>query len=112
MEETPLRKSATDILEILSSLDVQIKYEESVPTADVPAELKSIWFDDFFQPGESFNASFSERELSALGKFNTFYDLRVKKLPNSSEGLETLHSSLTWLEIVSKAKETLDVFYG
>ncbi len=106
MATETFRKNAIEILELLSSLDAQREYEKNVPTADLPAELNCIWFNDFFHPDAGFEAQFSSQEMTALQEFHHFFLDRSSRLPESS--LAALHESPSWLEVVAKAKVTLE----
>ena len=101
------RDSAIQILELLSSLKAQNDYKKNVPLADVPTELVCMWFDDFWHPDDTLKKHFQPHELSALTAFHHFFEARVDYLPSSTEGLEALHSSSKWSEIVDKAAQTL-----
>lgn len=110
MAEDSFRHSAIELLELLSSLEAQSDYKRNVPIADVPAELVCMWFDDFWQPDDTLKKHFPPYEFAALEDFHNFYEARVDDLPSSTEGLEALHSSPKWLEIVGKAGQTLKIF--
>ena len=98
---------AIEILELIASYDAQREYEKNVPIADVPAELVCMWFDDFYFRTPQFEKDFTEEELDALSDFNTFYDVRVESLPDSTEGLEKLQQNNYWKEISKRAASTL-----
>ena len=100
------RESVRSILELLSSKELQLKYEKDVPIAHVPSELLCTWFDDLYHPDSIlFQKSFSQEELEILERFNKFYDERTKGLPNS---LDELHRNPEWQEIMNKAEKVLN----
>ncbi len=108
-EKTSFRKNAIELLELLSSLENQLEYQENVPIADVPSELVCMWFDDFYHLTEDFKQAFSASELEVLASFNKFYEFNSKKLPSPEEGLKALQSNESWLEIAKRAKATLNI---
>ena len=110
MAENSFRDGAIELLELLSSLEAQSDYEKNVPIADVPAELVCMWFDDFWHPDDTLKKHFQPYELAALEDFHRFYEARVDDLPSLTKGLEGLHSSPKWLEVVEKASQTLKIF--
>ena len=99
------KKELIDTLDMLSSLDRQRHYFDTVKMADVPSDLICGWFDTgFFPDSESFRASFTQSEWNALVEFNDYFDKRVKKLPDD---FNELIINSTWLEVVNKAREIL-----
>ena len=100
---------AIELLKLTSSFDEQIKYEKSVPIADVPAELICMWFDDFYHLTEDFKKDFSIDELDALSKFNSFYDEKVPFLLDLKSELKEFHKSPVWKQISEEAKRTLNI---
>jgi hypothetical protein len=104
--EAPLRQEVLRLLRLISSVDLQVQYENDVPIADVPGELVCQWFDDLYHPKSTlFQAAFSEVERARLAGFNEFYESRVKMLPKT---LAELHRSSAWREIQVEAARTLD----
>ncbi len=99
--------SAIEILVLIASYEAQKEYEKNVPIADVPSELVCIWFDDFYNRTPQFEKDFTEKELEMLSEFNSFFDDRVDRLPDSREGLEKLQKSKLWKEISEKAGSIL-----
>ncbi|MCP3998750.1 MAG: hypothetical protein GY722_27315 [bacterium] len=101
--------SIRDLLELITSPEQQREYERDVPIADVPAELVCMWFDDLYHPDhEGFRCCFSDQELSALARFNIFYDQRIEALPDSSAGLAALQASPAWQEVMQQARATIE----
>jgi hypothetical protein len=101
---SPHRANIINTLQLISSLQDQLEYQEKAPV-NVAAELVNQWFDDFYHPGGAqFEAEFSPAELALLARFNEFYDQRVKYLPDT---LLEMHASPEWLEVVALAKEIL-----
>ena len=85
----------------------QIKYQEDVPIANVPAELVCMWFDDHYYPDtEWFKEAFNESERKLLNDFSSYYESRLENLPDTND-IYILHRSDIWDEIVNKAEETV-----
>ena len=100
----PIRSCIKGVLELIASKEKQIKYEQFVPIADVPAELICMWFDDNYHPDSwQCKQAFSAKEQQILGSFNDYYNSRCDKLPKS---LVKLHADRLWSEIMLEAKKT------
>ncbi len=98
-----LRAGILDLLELLGDAAAQERYEDSVSIADVPSELRCMWFDDAYLPDSpAFQAAFTVVEQDALADFNRFFDSRVDALP-SGGGVRALHRSADWIEIMAAA---------
>ena len=93
-------------LELLGSEFAQIRYEQDVPIASVPAELVCGWFDDLYHPDTvDFQYAFSTAELSALADFSAFFNARIGELPKT---VRELVRRPAWQEVMRKARDTLD----
>ncbi len=102
---TSLRGHILGMLEDLGSLQAQIRYQETVPIAQVPAELVCQWFDDFYYPATpQLQECFTQDELGLLNEFHLFYEARLEVFPDTPD-VHVLHKSPAWLEIVAKASE-------
>jgi hypothetical protein len=96
-----------DLLSLIGDAGAQQRYERDVPIANVPVELVCMWFDDQYHPdAEGFSECFSDEERSLLAGFDEFYDRRVEFLPTSG-GVAELHASKPWIEVMEKARATL-----
>ena len=85
------RGSLVSLLETLSSRVAQEDYEQSVPIAQVPAELICGWFDDLYHPGTPlFEAAFSPGEREVLADFNAVFAGEVDSLDGA------VHVSELW----------------
>ena len=102
-----IRKGIKKVLDLISSKEEQIKYEKEVQIANVPAELICIWFDDLYHPQSRLHQdAFSNEEQNILDSFNTFYESRVKQLP---ETLAEMHINPLWNEIVQEADRVVKI---
>jgi len=100
-----IRTSIKELLELLASEEAQVEYEKSVPTANVPAELVCMWFDDSYHPSSPQHIeAFSKAERDILAAFNEMYDARVESLPATLSGM---HASQQWAEVVAEAQQVL-----
>lgn len=102
-----VRAGTIEVLELLADLAAQHAYGRNVPTADVPAELACMWFDDVYHPESAVHAeAFTPAEQRVLADFNAFYDRHVRALP-MGEDLAILHACPTWIEITQRAGEAV-----
>ncbi|PHN07141.1 hypothetical protein [Flavilitoribacter nigricans] len=103
-----IRQNVLDILDLWASKDHQLKYQESVPIAQVSAELFCQWADDLYHPESTqFKMAFSEKERAILTdfdkKFNYISDNTLKNLPD----IENFVKTSEWKFINQAAIETL-----
>ena len=104
-----LRASLLDLLETLSSRELQQRYQDDVPIANVPAELVCGWFDDLYLPEvPGFVASFGEAELEALAEFNRVFDSLVDSLPETHD-VQVLWEAPAWQDIEAAAVKAMGV---
>ena len=97
-----------ELLSLISNKDAQMQYEEDVPIANVPSELKCMWFDDHYPVGKSwFEESFSQKDQKLIEDFSNYYQQRLDTLPDTYF-VKELHKSAVWNEIVEKARITLE----
>ena len=110
MEESEIQETRTvifGIIELISSLQEQIEYQETVPIANVPAELVCQWFDDHNPPSRPwFSECFSQHEQEVILEFHNFYESKLSELPDTYD-VHELHKSPAWHSVVQKAKTTL-----
>jgi len=101
----PNRAFTIQTIQLIADLDAQLQYEHDVPIANVPSELVCSWFDDVYHPEyQEYCSVFSQQELDVMSEFNTFYDERVEKLPDT---LVAMHNNYEWNQVVLKAKWVL-----
>jgi hypothetical protein len=96
-----LRAAVLEHLELLSSLELQKKYERDVTIANVPAELVCGWFDDLDLP-ESASGIFAGQELDSVRAFSRSFEEASQALHGLS--FAELHARPLWLDIVEKAR--------
>lgn len=102
------RQAVYDVLELLSSAELQVKFHLKSPTANVALELLCLWFSELYHPGSLlFTRSFSSEEQALLQEFNRYYDMRKGKLPKT---IEQLHDDSDWQIVMQEAKVLLDKF--
>jgi hypothetical protein len=102
-----IRTRVTEELELLGSDFAQLRYEQNVPIANVPAELVCGWFDDLYHPqAVEFQRAFSSAELTALADFSTFFEARIANLPRTAAELVL---QPRWKEIMRRARYTLSL---
>jgi len=94
-----------ELLELLSSKEEQLKYQNNVPIANVEAELVCMWFDDMYHPDtDLLKCSFTPEEIQQLESFNNLYDKHAGNLPNT---LHEYHQSVEWSLIMAEANIVL-----
>jgi hypothetical protein len=100
------RSNILDLLQLISSKERQDKYQKDVPYVNIADELICMWFDDCYHPDDNqFKNNFDSNELKILDDFSTYFNQRVPKLPKN---YYDYWESKGWLEVVGKAKETLE----
>jgi hypothetical protein len=101
----PHRVNMINTIQLIASVKDQVEYQNSAPV-NVANELVNQWFDDFYHPTDSqFVCEFSETEHKVLFDFNSFFDCRVKDLPDT---LGEMLVSPVWQDIVLRAEKVLD----
>lgn len=106
MDGHPIRRHIIELLQLLSSEQQQLEYEENVPIAYVPDELRCMWFDDLYHP-RLIAMCFTPSEGAALARFNAVYDVEKHNLPESPESIRVWLADPTWQKIMTAASETL-----
>lgn len=77
-----LRENLLDVLQLWSSKEEQLKYQENVPIAQVSSELFGQW-ETFYEPESSqFKSAFNEIESKILAEFNMLIQHVLEKLTN------------------------------
>jgi len=105
------RPVAIELLELLSSADLQLDYERRVPHISVSVELVCMWFDDFYFPRDKFfKLCFSKEELEVLAAFNKYYDEHEKTLPKAPPRIADWLQNETWQGIMKEAANALAFF--
>ncbi len=101
------RERVVEHLELLSSIEEQLKYQRDVPIANVPAELVCYWFDDLDMPNslQSCGDEFTEDELNTLRSFHEAFD--KVHIVKQDIHLNDLISSDDWKAFVFLAGTTL-----
>jgi hypothetical protein len=106
-----LRPGIIAVLQLLSSPEMQLEYEQRVPGISIPSELLCQWFDDSYLPeSPAFRQCFSSHELEALAHFNNYFADHEKVLPDPHRGIGNWLEDNTWKEIMREARQTLAVF--
>ncbi|MFV2060745.1 MAG: hypothetical protein ACC653_08665 [Gammaproteobacteria bacterium] len=99
------RKSVIEVLELLSSKQQQLDFQQKSPSANVALELMCRWFSDLYNlESHLLKRSFSDNEQIALLEFNRYYDTRKRSIP---ESIEILHQDSDWAIIMTAAKKLL-----
>ena len=106
-ERREIRALIEGLLCQLSDAEEQLRYEQNVPIASVPAELVCMWFEDHFHPEKDwFKDCFSPQERDTLLAFHRFYEGKLRFLPDT-ERVTELHQSSHWKEVMDRAGAVL-----
>ena len=69
-----LRKKILKVLILISSTDLQIAYQNSMPHATLSSELIGLWDLEYFPGDKDFKASFHKLEKEALSDFYKVFE--------------------------------------
>ncbi len=84
MDPLFIRSRVIEELPLLGSDHAQLRYEQSVPIANVPTELVCGWFDDIYHPDTyEFQQAFSKSELAALASFSALFEEQLNSMPST-----------------------------
>ncbi len=96
-------------LELLSSLELQARYERDVEIADVPAELVCVWFEDLDLPASA-PKLFASEDVESVQAFSDLFERVARELEGL--GLSDLHAHPSWLQVVAEARSLLQRLRG
>ena len=102
-----LRQNVFDVLELWTSKDEQLTYQENVPIAQVSSELFNQWEDFYYPDSDSFTLAFDKKERQILSDFdkilNHICDKTIGNLPYITDFVKTND----WLIVNQAAADTL-----
>ena len=102
-----LRQNVFNVLELWTSKDEQLKYQENVPIAQVSSELFNQWDDFYYPDSDSFKLAFDEKERQILSDFDKILghicDKTMGNLPYITDFVKTND----WLIVNQAAADTL-----
>ena len=102
-----LRENLLDILDLWTSKDKQIEYQNNVPIADVSAELFCQW-DDIYHPETiPFRLAFDEREREILSDFDKLVNHVSDKTPTYLPYITDFIKTNDWLIVNQAAIDTI-----
>ena len=97
-----IRQAIIEEIELLSSPSMQLKYEENVPFANIPAELVS-GFTDLYHPKDAeFLAAFTSDELRNIAHLYGLVCEASRDLPAKTMELQKVPE---WRRVIALAKE-------
>jgi len=98
-----IRKAILDEIDLLAHRSKQLQYEQSVPIANVPAELVCGFCDDLYHPkNEQMLSEFTEEELKGLAHL---YGVLCEAASLNVSSVVELVKQPKWQTVVSVAKE-------
>lgn len=107
------RKNIFELIELWSSKDKQLDYQESVPIADVSSEMFCQWDDSYTPKSVDFRQAFTEVELGLLSEFDKELSLISNKTPNRLPEINIFVETEEWKTLNDKAKDILTkIKYG
>jgi hypothetical protein len=102
-----MRKNIFEIIELWSSKDKQLDYQDSVPIADVSSELFCQWADSYTPEFIDFREAFNTVELGLLSEFDKELNIISEKTPNRLPEIREFIKTEEWKVLSDKAKEIL-----
>ena len=102
-----VRKLVIDALNLLASEEKQLKYQKSVPNADVSAELFCQWDSAFIPDSEVNLEAFTKNELDALTAFNKVFEEVCERTPENLPSIEDFIKTEAWSKLQLAAEKTL-----
>ena len=108
-ERVAIRSTVLEILELISSKEKQIKYQNEVPIAQVPAELFCLWTDIYLfeEDPATYEAIFSPSELKILNEFDAFLPSISVVTPEELPSLEEFSETDEWKRLSGAAADAL-----
>lgn len=108
--QTNHRQKIIETLQLLSSQDEQLAYQQSVPISQVSAELFCFWDDVFWQNDDLLRGLFSVSEWAALMRFNSVFERVLRLLPHHPlPPIDEFVQSPHWLQLSRAAARALHV---
>ena len=101
------RKNIFELIELWSSKDKQLDYQESVPIADVSSEMFCQWDDSYTPKSVDFRQAFTEVELGLLSEFDKELNIISEKTPNRLPEIREFIETEEWTTLNDKAKDIL-----
>ncbi|MFV8782388.1 hypothetical protein ACNKU7_08190 [Microbulbifer sp. SA54] len=103
------RKEVFEVLELISSREEQLDYQEKVPIAYVSAELFNQWEDCFQIPkGQEWYAeAFNQAELRILELFDGVMEIVAQNTPENPPDIHEFVESKEWAQLASAASRAL-----
>ena len=105
-----IRKAIIDTLILVSSEKHQLKYQKTVPIADVSAEIFCQWDDSYYPDGDVFKLGFSAVEMGAMRNFNEVFESVCNETPDQLPSIEVFIKSPEWKKYSKAAIDALKAF--
>jgi hypothetical protein len=102
-----VRGRVVEVLQLCGSAEAQLKYEESVPLANVPGELLAF-ISDVYQPTlPEFISSFTDAELRTLARI---YGMAMEASERRAGSVHELLKVAEWRRVMALASQALRDF--
>ncbi len=102
-----IRKNIFEIIELWSSKDKQLDYQDSVPIADVSSELFCQWADSYTPEFIDFREAFNTVELGLLSEFDKEFNIILERTPNRLPEIREFVKTEEWKILRDKAEKVL-----
>lgn len=104
-----IRRNILNVLDLWSSQEEQLEYQENVPIAQVSAELFCQWADDSYHPeSRQFKMAFDEKEREILAEFDKTFNSISEKTLNDLPDINDFVKTTEWKIINRAAIETVE----
>lgn len=106
-QDASIRGRVVEVLQLCGSAEAQLKYEESVPMANVPSELLAF-IGDVYQPkSPEFISAFTDGELRTLARI---YGLAMEASGKPISSVRELLKMAEWRRVMALASQALREF--
>ena len=105
-----LRKNILKVLILISSKDLQIAYQNSMPHATLSSELIGLWDLEYFPGDKDFKASFHKLEKEALSDFYKVFEGIANDIDYCVPEIDKFVETKPWKRFSEAAKLALKSF--
>ena len=102
-----LRQNLSDVLDLWTSKDEQMEYQENVPIAQVSVELFCQWVDFYYPETVHFKLAFNDREREILADFDKILNHISDKTPKELPYITDFVKTNDWLVVNQAAIDTM-----
>jgi hypothetical protein len=109
--EMNIRRGLIDVLELFSSPEEQIEYQDKVPHVYIPDEMINQWQDwvDHDRKDRYKLGVYTQEELDAIWSFDAIWDREAERI-DSRLTLAKVQESEPWIRLMKAANDALQIF--